>query len=855
MIENNNKAVINRVINRSIKNNKMRNAFVILAIVLTTFMISSVFTIGFSFLKNYKTMTIRTTGTTANVVLTKPTAKQIDDIKKLEDFDDIGTKIKAGKIESEELLKNKSSIRLIYNDSVSYEQQTKPAISDIVGEYPTKENEIMASKWSLDELGIKNPEIGMKIKLTYKLYNNKAETRVFTLSGYYKDYNSNSGEIWVSKEFVNKNQLTLEKNGAAFINIKSSDKGEVYDNLKNNFKLNKGQEINYVGSISSSAKEANIGVVVLVGLISLFIVISGYLLIYNVLYIGVSKDIRFFGLLKTIGTSPKQIKSIVKGQAIKLSYIGIPIGIILSLIVSFWVVPLAMTIFQQSGGGGLSYMPSDVSFNPFIFIGTIVFAALTTALSCRKPAKIASSISPIEALNFVDGKSKGKKKVKRRKGTNGSKIYKMAFNNVFRIKKRAIIVFISMFMGIITFLSVNTFISSLGLENYIKIYVPHNFNIEYVPQIETKPEETKTLDEDFINKIKSIEGVETIEASMKTGFKLDYEDWIIPIIKTDLAIYKNNNTNTPEGGMADIINRIRENENMRSTNIISIDDSLVEKWNKESKNPIDLEAFKKGETVLITPSFFNVPKECEKDIEGLIGQTISGEFLDKGIKKSYKIAGILDANLAKRNAFKATGIPFMYISNNAIKSLTDKPMLNTMNIDVNEKYEIKINDELKNMLSNNASYNFTSRIDRSKEFATSMQTMNVLGGGMGVILMLIGLLNFINIMITGINVRMKELAVMESVGMTKKQIKKMITFEGFYYALITSGLILTLGIGTILIVANLAQNVADYAEFVFPGYTLITIIILIFIICISVPRIIYKFVSKKTAVERLRINN
>lgn len=48
--------------------------------------------------------------------------------------------------------------------------------------------------------------------------------------------------------------------------------------------------------------------IALISIIALFIVLSGYLLIYNVLYIAVTKNINFYGLLKTIGTSPRQIK-------------------------------------------------------------------------------------------------------------------------------------------------------------------------------------------------------------------------------------------------------------------------------------------------------------------------------------------------------------------------------------------------------------------------------------------------------------------------------------------------------------------------------------------------------------------
>ena len=161
-------------------------------------------------------------------------------------------------------------------------------------------------------------------------------------------------------------------------------------------------------------------------IISLFIVLSGYLLIYNVLYIAVNKDITFYGMLKTIGTSPKQIKKIVKGQALKLSLIGISLGLLLGAIVSFLIVPLAMgTLFA---GAEASAMPRDVSFNPIIFIGAGIFSLVTVMISCKKPAKIAGNISPIEALRYSGSTPKNQKK--NRSTTKGSKLYKMAWYNI-----------------------------------------------------------------------------------------------------------------------------------------------------------------------------------------------------------------------------------------------------------------------------------------------------------------------------------------------------------------------------------------------------------------------------------------
>lgn len=98
--------------------------------------------------------------------------------------------------------------------------------------------------------------------------------------------------------------------------------------------LNEDQAFHGAVSMSSS----NGSVIAMVILLVLFIVGSGYLLIYNVLYISIAKDTRFYGLMKTIGTTQAQIKTLVKKQALKFACIGIPVGIVLAAAVSIGAV-------------------------------------------------------------------------------------------------------------------------------------------------------------------------------------------------------------------------------------------------------------------------------------------------------------------------------------------------------------------------------------------------------------------------------------------------------------------------------------------------------------------------------------
>ena len=148
--ENNNKDIIKRMTNSSIRSNKTRNMFVVLAIVLTTFMISSVFSIGASFVKNYQVMNTRLAETTATTILNYPKESQIKEIENLGITASIGKEITVGKVIDKQLDKDKLKIILKYYDEENWEKQITPAISNIEGAYPTKSNEIMASQKALE---------------------------------------------------------------------------------------------------------------------------------------------------------------------------------------------------------------------------------------------------------------------------------------------------------------------------------------------------------------------------------------------------------------------------------------------------------------------------------------------------------------------------------------------------------------------------------------------------------------------------------------------------------------------------------------------------------------------------------
>ena len=830
--ENNNKEVIKRITKRSLKENKVRNIFAVLAIILTTFMISSVFSIGVSFVKNNKIMNLRLDGSTANISLANPSNEQIEKIESLDLAKSIGYEILAGRVTFDSLEKSRANIFLKYSDAENFKEQMTPSIGDIKGVYPTRENEVMVSRKALELLGKESSKIGEKLKIPCNI-NGKVIKKEFIITGIYTTYGvvQDTGNVLVSKKFIDINKLSIENSGKLLMTLKKASKSDAADILDSEISLKDRQKFVYSYDRTEELSETMLITACLVLAIVFFIILSGYLLIYNVLYIAVIKDINFYGLLKTIGASPRQIKKIVKGQARRLSIIGIPIGLLLGGLTSFVIVPFMMKSMIINGSEVA--MPSDVSFNPIIFILAGLFSLLTVAISSRKPAKIAGDISPTEALNYTGVTYKKQKK--NRNSTRGGKLYKMAWYNVFRDKKRAVVVFLSLFMGVITFLSIHTFSNSISVEYMINKSVKDDFLIQNIE------EEGSKIDDNLISDIKAISGIEEISSAKSSILQIEMnEDILLPSIN---EIHDRFGYSSEE--VDKLLKSIEKDTNILKTSVIGIDNNRIDRFKSESGENFDVEAFKKGELAFISlwyypqghkinDSSLNISDKDNKDSKNINVQIIEDLY------------GFLPSG---RDT--VMGVSPIYVSMSVLEKLDNKAIYEMLYIDVDKKYELQIESDLKK-ISEVSGFWFESKSDKTQEFIKTQMVMNILGGGISTILILIGLLNFINIMITGVNIRLQEFAVMESIGMTKKQVEKMLTFEGGYYAGITTLILATLGSLIIYLVGKASQRIYDYVSFEFPIIPMIMLTILIFAVCLIAPAIIFRISSKKSITERIR---
>ena len=132
----------------------------------------------------------------------------------------------------------------------------------------------------------------------------------------------------------------------------------------------------------------------------------------------------------------------------------------------------------------------------------------------------------------------------------------------------------------------------------------------------------------------------------------------------------------------------------------------------------------------------------------------------------------------------------------------------------------------------------------------SEQQVKILGVGMGVILAVLSILNYINMMAAGVQNRAREFATLESLGMTSGQIKKVLIQEGLGYGILSILLSMAAGLPLSYMVF---QSVKVYNM----GYSMpvlynLTLFAVIIAVCVIVPPVIYRMTQKETVIERLR---
>lgn len=857
MLQNNNGKIIKKISNKSLRSNAMRNIFVVLSIILTTVLLTSILVAGLTFYKSSKLYdTVKYSGVDAEGYISV-TKEQYEQLKSKKNIDEIGFSQNA----SSESLKNKEflgenvSLQAI-DDQKLFEMM---AIVPMEGDYPKSGNEALVPTWVLDRLGVEK-KVGEKITLD-AVINNQVKSITLSLSGYYESIQtegSHMGKVVVAQSFVKKYNpaiLKQKNSGVAFVKMKSIND----DSSLKEVNAALSQLAKSVGSNSFEAHpsfdeesgrvasdETGQMMAVVVGVV--LIIFSGYLIIYNIFYISIVKDIKFYGLLKTIGATSKQIKRIIIRQSLLLSAIGIPLGLVLGYFIG---AKLSKMAFSETMVGNMLI----IERSPYIFIVAALFSLLTVMISCRKPGKIAGKVSPVEAVKYVSKDVNTKKRNK--KGVNGGKLHKMAWANIMKNKKRVALSILSISLSSTIFVfSINIFIgidpvthadrqmaSDIEVEN---LYSGMS-NDKYIP-----------ITSDLLNEIRGLDFVKNV-VPYNEAMTLFKENPNMGIFSAEIVNkglidkeFKSKGTSsyygfqrTAEGHYLVSMGSMKVNQLKQETSRMRIVDGKI-----------DEEQFKKGHSIIYLDDGSNsVIKAGDKLPLSIVLRDKEGN--EKIVNKEFEVMAVISNQMDDPNNNE--------IANNFRKFTIEAEMfkevfpqyenyIQSVGIEVKKGTDLADADEqIRQLLVNsgNSQLQFTSKNYYVVGITEIKRTFTLIGLVIAGIFGVIGALNVINTVLTGIITRKLEFATLEAIGMTKKQIYKMILFEGVYYILLSLLLVLPLG----AVAAFMApKSLPIYGGFNWAGYSISASIavVAIAVLMISTPIIGYRSISKKSIIDRMR---
>lgn len=837
MLKVKNRKVIRKISTRSLMANRKKNLIAVMAIMLTCVLFTAVFSIGGSIITSTQEATFRQVGGTTMAGLKYATQKDYDILEKDPAVKDICRSIIVGRPDNPEL--DKLNVEISYADDLY--AKTSFCYPE-TGTMPSERLDIAASSLVLEEMGIPL-EIGQKVPLELNV-DGKVYKEEFTLCGFWEgDPVAMAQECWISRELADEvapePTLHFTENlysiaGYSSINFNFSNSWDIEGQLIEVLERN-GYDMNLVayginwGYTTSSVDWQSIALIV--GIL-VIIMLSGYLIIYNVFYINVTGEIHEYGLLKTIGTTAKQLKKLVRRQAVLLSLIGIPFGMAFGTVLAKVLLPVIL-------GSFLTYRVV-FSINPIIYCASIIFTFVTVLMSCEKPCSLASKVSPMEALRYTE-KSAVKKKAKKSRRVSS---FTMAVENVKRSRKKVIVVVLSLSMSMILVNSIYNMVHSFDMDTYISNSIMGDFQVTHssVMNMGTSLKIYDGISQEELAMLKELDGVESVAAVYAQGYGialLDEEG--IQRVK-DFVDSHEDIKNDP--WIAEELGYIEELGYMFA-DVYGIDQTAFAYL---SDYGISWEKFNSGNYCLLYEH-----SENEENWMFKAGDKITLQP-EEGDAREYEVLAVVEIpySLTTR-AFPAFGISPV-LPEEAYMSFTGKTGVMNLSMTVRDDKEAEVESFLSSYTENgNDELVYVSKQTYIDEFESFVSMFWIVGGALSFILALIGILNFINAVITSILARKQEFAMMEAVGMTRKQLRAMLVFEGLLYAGLTIGFSLTVGNVICGLLVNMAASMFWFFKYSFIIWPILACAPVLVVLAALIPYGAYGQMSRDSIVERLKL--
>ena len=792
------------------KDNKRQNKVLILAIAMSVILLYSAFSIAYGKIRSDYLIDIRGMGTVATVSLENGSEAQYEQMKSLPYIIDTGIKKTVGSATFQDYWEG----QLIYLDNSAYEKMMIPAYTDIIGSYPQKADEIMLSASSLQQMEIDHPVIGMEIELRTILSEGAEDTALFSLSGYYTDYidfSVTEPEAYVSKAFLEQQEIPVfpADKIMAVTGSLQDERGietKLYSDLTMEYAA---QQVSAENPMVKQSVEGVFGSVSIAAGCGIVVILYAFMLIFNVVSISLGKEIRQYGMLKVLGTTEQQLKRIVYYQSIWNILKGIGIGTAAGIVIVKLFLPAVLQKLFMQGLG-----KSDVTgFYPVFVAGAGVLVFVTSFFATGLALRQVIKWNAIDSIRYIETGNRTKKK---QNLADRFLILEMAWRNITRSKKRLLISVGSLLIGCITALGAEVIMTGTDITNRIEQNPDFGIGIltgifrfpEMVP--EQINDDTPVLSMEMLDTIYKMEGVD------QTTIKTAKGSYAVIDFLTDSALQpRRQSLDDPDKTLAFATLQI-------------VDESYVaelERYVADNDLAVDMDRFASGEGCILLHH-----NELSQELE--LQTTSFGNNINYFImtKKAFEKLGFTEKTFDI--SFDIEDGEDDAVINQKLAQLVQKE---NQKIGIMDTFYLEANYTLLESEQN--------RID----------TANIILGGLSLVILVIGIMNYGNMLSAALSVRRKEIAVMQSLGLTKSQLWKMIFYEGIGYWGILILAILPAGSTVIWFLGETIKNRLLYFKFIYPWKSLFTLSVIMLIICCLFPCTVY--LKNKNLSDEIRRND
>ena len=803
---------ISRIAYSNDKRNRTRSILIMMAICLTTMLLVIISTVGNGVIHLQKSQAAGSYGSNYGLFVSAD-GSQLKEVNRRAEIDATGTMCTEGIIKGNEkggfvCMDETARKMLPYNKEYELKE----------GKYPEKMQEIAAGRAFFRAMGYGDVKIGDTVTLDYR-------------AGMQSEYKPE--EFVVSGILYDRDEYTIEASYVAFGSQEFYDEHVAENDRQYNiyFTLNDSANVsmNNIDSVikqiaaACGIEEKNVIVndlylqwvlqpsyemIVVCGTLILGIVLFSVVVIYNIFQVGIAQKVQEYGKIKALGATRKQMKQLIFREGILLAVPSIPLGLLFGFLiakVSFnWLVEQGNLV---SSGIKNHQVPL---FSLTIMLICIFVSFLTVVLALRKPMKIVSRISPIEATRYLDG-SKTQKQG-RRKGRKDVTVFSMTMANVTGNPKRTIATILTMGLSCVLFVIISNYVGNIDTEHEARIAINHG-------QFELQLDYSQNYDEAYPEN-----NLDTILTDNPLNDSLIEEIKSIP-------------------GVTDVMTREIVSVNLNGTRfpaaVVSKKDFDFMRQDGDIGSMDYDQAVKNGEI------FFGWSAWMEQDGYAP-GESIAFDFENGSGTYTYqgKIAGSF-----------VSADTYLVIPEGVYRSMNPRgTAYGYLWVDCDKKDVASVEQSLNTLISNTSHIKMDTYHAQlqSAEYASRMMKL-----GCYLFMAIVGLIGFMNLantMIINITTKKQEYGVLQAVGMTNKQLNLCLQIQGLIFTVGTICVALAAGLPLGYALFSYAKHNGIFGMNVYhvPLIPILVMILLVGILQIVLSCVLSSNLKKETLVERIR---